>query len=545
MPKKAFVVMPYAQKYNRLYSLIIERTLKEMDYIAVGESYRQDRTGEGGVVMNSVIKKIAEADIIICVLSGWNWNVAYEIGIAHAMNRFGTILICDKEDEENCPFDVKHLNILYYNTDWMEMESENEIIDELKKRISRVGRAGMSDSPVHSVYPKFPEKLLSLTEGDQSSQTEKLGMLEKENKELRLRIKKAGLDEEVETHDDVETAIMQAIDDRIYYSDAAVNKLREFQSAGEVEKFGRFLAQVLMRGFLDEDDCRSVYFLCEKLKAPSLTRLFLERVVKQYPENEELNIFLAEKLAEMPQTRDNALIMANEMIGLSRKNGKYELSSKHVTRSALAAFMDVYIKLDRYEEILKIVPVLLAEYKKTETQCMLYRNVVSAYLHFEKFSDAEEICRKLLRMDAENSRNYYSVFMLYRQTDRSEQAYEALENCIYFDPKNIEYYFSIAGLIFDENVARTDCNSGVHRVDDEAAKKYALSFIFSLLTSERFAGSITPDIMQRIMAFLRFNKCNRLAEMLTSDPKFIYELDYDMVEYCYSKKITPMFSDQD
>lgn len=325
------------------------------------------------------------------------------------------------------------------------------------------------------------------------------------------------------------------MDDRIYYGDTAVNKLRELQSSGEIEEFGRFLSQVLIRGFLSESHCGTVYRLCDSLQAPSLTRVFLERVTKQYPDSEELNIYLAEELSNMPQTKDKALLIANEMVGLSKKNGKYELSSKHVSANVLGAFMNVYLYLKRFDEILKVVPVLLTEYKKTRTQCLLYRNMVTAYLHFEQIDKAEQICRKLLELNYDDDLNHYSIFKVFHQSDRYELAYEALENCVSCDPDDPDYYLLIAGLIFDENVARVSPEEAPQRINDKDAKRYAVPFILYVLTQFEAARD-------KALGYLRRNNCGDVLEMLARGD-IDEQYSFDMVHYCLERDISDLFEE--
>lgn len=536
MNKSAFVLMPYDSKFNRLYSLIIETTLKDKGYVPLRDSYRQDKTGEGGVVMNNVIEKIGKANIVIAVLDGLNWNVAYELGISHAMNRSGTILMCTQDDKLNIPFDIAHLNILYYDSNWLQSETEGNIIAELSQRIDNAERAEGCDSPVHSVFKKFPCQLSLLMDDDNGQRIEKL---EKENKTLHERLEKAGLDKNnTNQEDDIGETIKKAIADRIYYSDAAVDKLREYQQNSDVEGFGKFLGDVMTNGYLDETDCSIIFSLCNVLNVPPLAKIFLEYATKLYPDNEELNTCFARELARMPQTRDQALVLADKMIGLIRKNGKFELTSKHVSNKTLAAFMDVYIKLHKFEDIIKIVPILIQEYQKVRTQCLLYRNMMDAYIRLEKFEEAEEIGRKLFELDPKNDLNYYSMFKLFHQTDRYKLAYEALENCIQLDPKDVDYYFNMAGLIFDENIARVEPDKPVCHIADSDVKKCALPFALAALKVK-----FNEETIGFLSRFLLRNDCPDELEALRTGKleELMNNYDDSMVEFCLQKELTSFF----
>lgn len=533
MAKKAFVIMPYDKRFNRLYSIIIEHTLKDRGY----ECIRQDFSPAGGVIMEQVIRNIADADIAITDLSGWNWNVAYELGIRHSLCRSGTILMCENTYQNNPAFDIKHLSILFYDPDWLSNEGEDKIIAELVKLIEfREQNAAVQDSPVHSCFQQFPEKLIALNGDSVDDSAARIHELENENAQLRERIALAGLDEtRGQNPDSYGPSIMAAIKDRIYYSDAAVDRLQELQRAGKIEEFGQFLTEVLDRGFLDEIDCKNVYYLCDRFGAQALTRVFLEYATKQFPENEELNIYLAEEFSKTPKTRDKAVVLANEMVGVSRKNGKYELSTKHVTYSALAAFFNVYLKLKMYDEILKLSPVLFAEYQTNKMQCLIQRNVLRAYLNLEMLDHAEEACKKLMELGPMLDENYQMAYHFFVVTDQYTKAYEAMETCIRIDPKDENYYYRIAGLIFDENVARLSPEEAPEKVDDAAAKRCAVPFI---LTALQNAGSDRRK-QQRALTFLSKNDCQDVIDALQSNADI--GISFEMVDYALSKEITPLF----
>lgn len=537
MAKKAFVIMPYDKRFNRLYSIIIEHTLKDKGY----ECIRQDFSPAGGVIMEQVIQNIAEADIAIADLSGWNWNVAYELGIRHSLSRSGTILMCENTYQDNPPFDIKHLSILFYDPDWLSNEGEDKIISELIKLIDyREQNAGVLDSPVHSCFKQFPERLISLTETSADDLGERIHQLEAENAQLRDRIAHAGLGEKKEeAEDSYGASIMAAINDRIYYSDAAVQRLQELQRAGKIEEFGKFLTDVLDRGFLDEIDCRNVFFLCDRFGAPALTRVFLEYATKQYPENEELNTFLAEELSKMPKTRDKAVVLANDMVGVSRKNGKYELSTKHVTYTTLASFLNVYLKLKMYDEILKLAPLFFEEYQTVKMRCLVQRNVLRAHLNLEHLEQAKEACKKLLQLGPQMEDNYQMAYQYFLTIDRYDKAYEAMEDCIRLNPKDDNFYYRMAGMIFDSSCARTSVEEAPHKVDDTTTKRCAVPFI--LIALQNANGDSRK--VQRAVNFLSKNDCQDVIEALNNNSQLNYS--FDMVEYAMSKEIAPLFDDDE
>lgn len=159
----------------------------------------------------------------------------------------------------------------------------------------------------------------------------------------------------------------------------------------------------------------------------------------------------------------------------------------------------------------------------------------------EKVGKAEEICKTLLDIDPESDMNSYSAFRLFKQTDRYELAYEALENCIRLDSDDEDYYFFMAGLIFDENLARISPDSPVQHIDDSEAKKYAIPFALA-----GYSVSGTPAAADRLRDFLIRNNCNDVLEKLANGDldELNEEYDASMVEYCRHKQITPLFAEK-
>ena len=529
--KKAFVIMPYAKSFNRLYSIIIQGALEKMGY----ECVRQDMTGQGGHIMTNVIRNIAEADISIVDISDQNWNVAYELGIRHTMTKNGTIIMCRKDQKENEPFDIQGVNILYYDPNWMETFSEDQIISELVKRIEVAESSSVttSDSPVHDVYTDLPESMLQLLDAAQADRLqERLKVLQEENDQLKKRLENAGLSEDrQEQVVDIRTAIAQAIENSVYYSDGAVQKLRELQANGQKKEFADFLTDVLEKGYLDEFDCKVVYDLCRRIGIPPLTKVFLEQAAKLHPDSEELNIYLATELCASYKDREKAFIIANEMIGITKRDGQYALT-KHVSTAVIKAFFDVYNKLKKFDEIIAMQDVLLHEYGKRDVQALVHRSVSAAYLKQDKLEEAERSCLTALEIAPEHSLNHYRMYQIKRAAEQLTDAYVELEQCIDCAPNDEDYYYMVAGFICDEYVARTSAEELPHVINGRLCRNYAVPFII-------YALNMNPGAYSRAVDFLNRNGYNedakRCIHVLKERGDLFAEfsdLDFSMVAFC-------------
>ena len=539
MSKKAFVIMPFAKDMNRVYTLIINPALTKMNY----ECVRQDLSSEGGYVIGNVIKNIADSDIVIADLSEWNWNVAYELGMRHALSRTGTILICSDVHKDAPKFDIKHLNIIYYPADWSENFGEESIISEITKRIQFIEQNSDSiDSPVHEQFSELPDKIIALS-GKTDQLASKAKQLESENKKLRERIAAAGLDETSSSKetDDIEAAITKAMHDSIYYGNAAVSKLDQLSRQDDLSEFGHFLAQVIKRGSLDERQSKLVYNICDSLSMPPLTCEFLERATKQYPNDEELNRSYALSLMRIPSYRDKAVIIANDMIGLSKKNGKYELSNKHVEYETLAAFFSVYYNLRKYEEIMNISPVLLNEYASASTKCLISQYEVRVYLYRDDHSAkaALPLCRNMISIMPNNGYNYYWTFLVFNRLDNYVSAFLSLENGICCDPHDTDYPYMMAQYMFNSQYVRTEAGKPPHIVSDEEVKEYAVPFL--LLAARN--GRDIKQVVKLLSDYHCENVIKQLQELGLEET--MSRQNYEMVEYCLRKDLDVLFPETD
>lgn len=528
--KKAFVIMPYAKNFNRLYSIIIQGALEKMGY----ECVRQDMTGQGGHIVHNVIRNITEANISIVDISDLNWNVAYELGIRHTMHKNGTIIMCRKDQQDDEPFDIQGVNILYYDPNWMETFSEDQIISELVKRIEFAENSGTSsDSPVHDVYTTMPETMLDLLDAEHGDHMrEQLQALQEENEQLKKRLENAGLSEESDAKTvDIRTAIAQAIATSVYCGDAAVQKLRDLQTAGKKQEYAAFLADVLEEGYLDEYDCKVVYDQCRRIGIAPLTKVFLEQAAKLHPDSEELNIYLANELCNSYKDREQAFIIANEMVGMTKQDGIYRIG-KHVSFNVVKSYIDVLTKLKKYKELIAVGEILLQEYRKRDYQALIYRSLSMAHMKLDQAEKAIAAANAAIEITPEHSLNYYRLYQAQRADEQLAEAYLSLEHCISLDPNDEDYYYILAGYICDEYIARTAVDAPLQQITARDTRTYAVPFIV-------FALNMNPKAHSRAVDFLNRNgfrdDAKRCIKVLTEQRDLFAEftdLDFSFVTYC-------------
>ena len=113
LPRRCFVIMPFAEDFTALYDFVIEPAIR----IAGHKPVRLDRAAVPGDVGMQIHEGIRACDYAIAVLDGFRANVLYELGLAHGRDK-PTILISHGPltDETFSVFDLSMHQRLEYHT---------------------------------------------------------------------------------------------------------------------------------------------------------------------------------------------------------------------------------------------------------------------------------------------------------------------------------------------------------------------------------------------------------------------------------------------
>lgn len=540
---KAFVIMPYGgtdpeliREYKRVFRYLIQDAIDNYDSKA--EIIRQDYSGEGGYIIRNVIDNLATADLVVADISTSNWNVAYELGLRHAMSKYGTVLICN--DKTPLPYDIKQMNIIIYPAeDWI--DNAEEISDQITKAIDNAMKKSRSDSPVFDVYPGLPDSLpLALSDNNDKDKArivllnEELGKAKAEIDQLRTRIESAGLDSsEVKQSKNLREIMQRAVAKRVYTSDEAVSLLRKYADENNYDEFAEFLAKVLQEGYLTELDCKKLYTICKRLNIPDITKAFLEAVVEFYPDSEELRAWLANAYSTDYHDRDKAISIVNEAVGVRRKDGHYELVSKVRTQRLLGAMFDVYLHLKKYTDIITIGNLLL-EKSNTKHRGIIYRNIGYAAVYLEDFDTARSAYENAVKEQPDNAISYYLGFKYFDAIGDRAKTFESLENCMRLAPDDPDYCFMLAAEVCDELHARIPETMEIAHIEPADKEKYAAPYVLHAFFRD------PKSLLERTVDFLKRNKFNSTLEHLSnllndkeSKESFLSAYDFSMVHYCF------------
>lgn len=104
-----FIIMKFGKSTDEIYKTI------KMALESCNVKYdRSDEVHKSLPFLNKIISSIRVSNYLIVDISGLNANVLYELGIAHTLRDADRILIL-KDDETECPSDLKHINYFVYS----------------------------------------------------------------------------------------------------------------------------------------------------------------------------------------------------------------------------------------------------------------------------------------------------------------------------------------------------------------------------------------------------------------------------------------------
>jgi hypothetical protein len=135
---QAFVVMQYSPPYDVLFSDVIEPVAKEAGFIA----YRAADVYRPGLVLEDVIRGLAESELIVAEITPPNQNVFYELGYAHALGK-PTILLAEKTQRGELPFDIRGHRVIFYDNT---IGGKKEVSEHLRRHLLTI-KGGWGTQP--------------------------------------------------------------------------------------------------------------------------------------------------------------------------------------------------------------------------------------------------------------------------------------------------------------------------------------------------------------------------------------------------------------
>lgn len=110
--KKCFVIMPFSQttvthteKYWTTFFSIIKEIMEAHGYACIRSEVGPYK------LFSNIVSNIESSDLVVAVLTDFNANVWYELGIRHTL-KTGTIMLL--QDGQKPPFDIGDFGIIFY-----------------------------------------------------------------------------------------------------------------------------------------------------------------------------------------------------------------------------------------------------------------------------------------------------------------------------------------------------------------------------------------------------------------------------------------------
>lgn len=352
----AFVIMPILgsdnPKHEHFKSIFT-------DYIVPAvrshfEVVRSDEIKRTGAFMRDVVDLLAKCDLVIADISSSNPNVLYELGIRHALRRFGTIILRDQGITENSPADLHNYRQIIYKNDAPGLRTLLRELEEFVEEVAR-GDSKLSDNPVYDYLEvAFHARASGIAFGrgdarhvDEVRDVAKLDPLE------RLRIAK----EEAE----------QGLHPPRLIEEAG-NAVRE----GDTVKFFDCLEQFAQVEILrpTEKEYIDMYHLARRLDARrAATDAIWELANSEFPESRRLSELRMSHLAHssVPSDWDRAIQLGEKIIGVDLRSSDVDVSRliEDANKGFLGILLDAFDRKKEQAVPLSITRKLLERYPKS------------------------------------------------------------------------------------------------------------------------------------------------------------------------------------
>ncbi|NQT71304.1 MAG: hypothetical protein HQ553_00870 [Chloroflexi bacterium] len=143
MEKRCFVIMPFSktsQKHTTTYWDNFFTNFVKPSVEMLGYSCQRSKAGPSSIIKD-ILTDLAESDLVLAVLTDFNPNVWYELGIRHTL-RNGTIMII--EEHQELPSDISQYGVIPYQDD---VAGARELENNLRDFVARIEEERPIDSP--------------------------------------------------------------------------------------------------------------------------------------------------------------------------------------------------------------------------------------------------------------------------------------------------------------------------------------------------------------------------------------------------------------
>ena len=375
--KACFVIMSIRKKgtdEHRHFLAIYEQAIKP---VAEKHGYvvtRADEIQESGNITRDIIVPLARDSLVIADLTDLNPNVFYELGVRHALQGIGTIMLLDTQRTEDVPFDLKPYRFIEYTGDLIGITQLREGLDRYLLELETTD-ADKKDNPVHDWLKVLPTNILAQVTGSaEEGLRERIADLSKRV----ARYEKLYGEVEVADSDPIVLVDQQLrdVEEGLLPSDLIQRATRAVEER-DAKEFLLVVKVAIERSVeLGPRKVLELVKLSETLGLSRVTEALFRYAVEKYPENDDLQ---QAQLAWMSHSDDPAFrararegLMKQLEIGIGAE-GEVEIPHRLSRRelALISVLLDTYQRGGPKEEARRIASALVEKYPE---RSMVLRN---------------------------------------------------------------------------------------------------------------------------------------------------------------------------
>lgn len=220
--KNCFVIMPFSKTSDSHDEQYWTEFFEMIKTIMEKNQYKCIRSEVGPYkLFSNIVKNLENSDIVIAVLTDYNANVWYELGIRHTL-RSGTIMLL--EEGQKIPFDISDFGIVFYKDS---IGLERRIEKTIKEYLEKLDDSSI-DSPVIStlnnkIYSNVEKNVEKKLEDMQQLIWKLVEELPKANKTIESKKAKLNRILWVDDYPSNNETVMSLFEDKDVHFDIAIN----------------------------------------------------------------------------------------------------------------------------------------------------------------------------------------------------------------------------------------------------------------------------------------------------------------------------------
>lgn len=374
---RAFVIMPILKSDTPEHAHF-KSILKDYIDPAIGDNFdviRSDDISRSGSFLADIIRYIHDSDLVVADITGGNPNVLYELGIRHALAKFGTILLRDEGVTPQLPSDLQTYRCISYRNDARGlMDLKNSLRKSAQDVIDSFEDDDVSDNPVYDVLREFtPSKLYATDTVKESQYSQSMG--DKSLSPLdRLRIAKDEAKDGLQPPKLIENA-----------EDA----VRSGDTYAFLQNLELFVTLEMLKP--TEREYIDMYYLARRLDVRAATEAIWELAYAAFPESRRLNEVRITSLAhsKIPSDWDKAIEFAESLLGVNLHDPKVAVDDllKDENNHILGILLDALHKKGQHEVGLNITKALVDKHPNNTSSWRNYARAMEGVSNSTNLSE--------------------------------------------------------------------------------------------------------------------------------------------------------------